>query len=458
MTQKDRLHQQMTEGRLFPLLLKQSIPTTAGMVMISLYSLGDAYFVSHLGTEASAAVGVAFSIHILIQAIGYTFGLGGGSMLSKALGARDRARAGGIATRAVSAAFLCGVILLLFGTMQQTSLVRFLGARNEIVALASEYTFWLLLSAPFMCAAFTMGQLLRAEGRVVASMIGLGAGCVCNILLDPILIQRAHLGIQGASLATFISQCLSFSILLFFYMGKEGRVSLFTPSDFGGIRDLLSLLRSGLPSLFRQGLSGTATILLNRAASLSGAGALAAVTIVGRLFLLVFGFCLGVGQGHMSIVGYNLGDRRMDRVGRIYRAAVLLSTVGMLALSVSLFIAASQIVGLFREESEIVRMGAYGLRAQSIVMFTHGLVTCTILFFQAIGKSFTATVLASARQGIFFLPLILLLFRDADIYRVLLIQPIADGATFLLALPFFAYVLRKTKRTADQSTAVREKL
>ncbi len=458
MTKKDRLHKNLTEGALFPLLLKLSIPTTVGMVMISLYSLADAYYVSHLGAEAGAAVGVAFSIHVLIQAIGYTFGLGGGSLLSRALGEQNKERAGGIATYALSGSFFCGLLVLLIGIPMRHSLVRLLGATEQIAEIAAAYTFWLLLAAPFMCAAFTMGQLLRAQGRATASMIGLGVGCICNVILDPVLIREAQMGITGASLATFISQCLSFSILLLCFMGRHDRVSLFSSSDFKGFRDLLRLLGSGLPSLFRQGLSGTATILLNRATSASGAGALAAVSVVGRIFLLVFGFCLGVGQGHMSIVGYNVGCGRIDRVGRIYRMAVLFSSVGMLLLSIPMYAAAPWIISLFREEPEIVRIGAYGLRAQALVLFTHGLVTCTILFFQAVGRSATATVLASARQGIFFLPLVLLLFKNSDIYRILLIQPIADGATFLFAIPFFAYVLRRTKGTAEKGTAVRRKL
>ena len=197
---------------------------------------------------------------------------------------------------------------------------------------------------------------------------------------------------------------------------------------------------TGLPSLFRQGLSGVATILINHAAKGYSDAAVLALSLVARVFLLVFSLCLGIGQGMMPVVGYSHGAGNEKRQRDAYRFAVRFSSAVMLGVSLPLLIWSPEVIALFRDDSEVIRIGAFALRAQCAILFTHGLVTCTILYLQAVGRAFLGTVLAAARQGFFFLPLIFLLPAKFGLLGLCLAQPAADAVTFL-----FAWVIKKTR-------------
>jgi Na+-driven multidrug efflux pump len=194
---------------------------------------------------------------------------------------------------------------------------------------------------------------------------------------------------------------------------------------------------TGLPSLFRQGLAGVATILINHAAKEYSSAAVLALSLVARVFLLVFSLCLGIGQGMMPVVGYNHGAGNQKRQEDAYRFAVWLSSFAMFVISIPLIIWAPEVISLFRDDSQVIQIGAFALRAQCAILFTHGLVTCSILYLQAIGRAFLSTVLAAARQGFFFLPLVFLLPAKFGLLGLCLAQPAADALTFL-----FAWILK----------------
>ncbi len=400
--------------------------------MVSAYSLADSFFVSRLGDRAGAAVGVCFSVLVLLQAVGYTLGMGGGSLLSRALGRGDTATVAAVPRAAIRFSLLVGLLISLAGLSFTEPILRFLGASEELLDDASAYARPLFLSAPAMCTGLVVSQLLRARGEATRSMLGLLVGSLVNILLDPLLIS--HLGIAGASLATLSGQTVGVTVLLLLWgKGAPGRA----PAP------ILGILIAGLPSLFRQGLSGLATVLLTHAAAEIGEEAVIAFSTVSRLFLLVFAFCLGIGQGMMPLVGYCFGSRDPDRARHALRFSVLLSSAVMLLLSIPLFFFASPILGLFGEGESVTAIGAPALRAQATVLVTHGLVTCTILYLQAGGHPIAGTVLASARQGIFFLPLLLVLPRLLGVWGLILLQPAADLLAAGLGIPFFLFA-RKT--------------
>ncbi len=438
MTKSEALHREMTSGNLYKTIIKQSLPNTVGLLVIAAYSLADSFFVSSLGTDAGAAIGVVFPLHVLMQAIGYTLGMGAGSLLSRALGKKEYRRASSLAFAALIYSLLFGCGVLFFGSRFRTELLTLLGAPQNVLTLARDYLTPLLWSAPAMCATFVLSQLLRAEGKAVYSMVGLALGSACNIVLDPILITRWGLGVAGASIATLISQVVSSLVLLSAYLLRKSRLRPFSDLDLGSMLLIGHIFVAGLPSLLRQGLSGLATVLLNHAAAPYGDGAVLSLSLVARIFLLVFSICLGIGQGMMPVVGYNHGAGNEDRVRLAYRFAKRLATLSMLVASVVLFLLSPQIIALFRNEAEVVRIGSLALRAQSVVLFTHGLVTCTILYLQAVGRAFLGSLLAGARQGIFFLPLIFLLPARFGLWGLCLVQPVADALTFL-----FAWLLRK---------------
>ena len=440
MLENDVRYQKMTEAPVGKTILELSLPNTVGLLVIAAYSLADSFFVSELGTQAGAAIGVVFPLPVLMQAVGYTLGLGAGSRLSRALGKRDRDTASSLAASAIVWSLLLGGGISALGLWQEEALLRLFGASKDIIDIARAYLTPLLWSTPAMCLSFVLSQLLRAEGLATYSMIGLAAGSICNIILDPILISGVGMGIAGASTATLISQNLSAVILLSAYVFHQSHLR---PFSHLGIRSFLlfgKIFVTGLPSLARQGLSGLATILINHAAAEYSDAAVLALSLVARVFLLVFSLCLGIGQGMMPVVGYSHGAGNKKRQENAYRFAVRLSGAVMFAISIPLVIWAPEVISLFRDDSEVIRIGAFALRAQSAILFTHGLVTCTILYLQAIGRAFLGTVLAAARQGFFFLPLIFLLPAKFGLLGLCLAQPAADAVTFL-----FAWVIKKVK-------------
>jgi Na+-driven multidrug efflux pump len=248
------------------------------------------------------------------------------------------------------------------------------------------------------------------------------------------------MGIAGASTATLISQIVSALILFSAYVFHKSALRPFSKIRLGALLWLGKIFVTGLPSLFRQGLSGVATILINHAAKEYSDAAVLALSLVARVFLLVFSLCLGIGQGMMPVVGYSHGAGNDKRQMDAYRFAVRLSSAVMLGVSLPLLIWAPEVITLFRDDGEVIRIGAFALRAQCAILFTHGLVTCTILYLQAIGRAFLGTILAAARQGFFFLPLVFLLPAKFGLLGLCLAQPAADALTFL-----FAWRIKKIK-------------
>ncbi len=458
-SKKESQHKMMTQTSVKALILRLGAPTAVGLIVISLYSLADAFFVSSLGTAAGAAVGVSFAIVALLQAVGYTLGLGAGSLISRALGRKEREAASSYARLAFWLSLASGALILAVGLTLGDRIMVFLGANESIFPLALEYSRALFFAAPFLCGTFALSQMLRAEGKAVYSMVGLVCGGILNILLDPLFITKLNMGVAGASRATLVSQAVSFFILLSAYLFGGSQLRLFGSIRKNFFSNSRQILINGLPSTLRQGLIAVSTVLLNHTTALWSDAAVAAVSVVTRLFLLAFAFCLGIGQGMMPVVGYNYGSERYGRVRAAYRFATLLSSGLMLALSIPMLLFAPQLIALFRNDPEVIAIGSVALRAQSAVLALHGLITCTILLLQSLGKAFFAAALASARQGVFFLPLLFLLPSHFGLQSVVWIQPIADAATFLFCLPFAIEASKhlQKKAAAEASASCRGK-
>lgn len=441
-TENTAKHKLMTETPVKGLILRLSAPSTVSMLVTSVYGFADSWFISKLGTGASGAVGIVFSITSLIQAVGFTLGTGAGSLLSRALGAKQHKDANGYAALAFWWSLLLGGVITLMGLLFLDPMIRFLGATETIFPYARSYAVYLLCSAPIMCASFVLNNLLRAEGKVVYSMTGFAVGNLLNIVLDPLLIFTLNMGCAGAALATLIAQSVGLLILLSAYLFQKSSVSILPKHAQKYLPKTGIILVTGLPSLFRQGLAGVASILLTRTAGNWGDAAVAAVSVSSRIFLLLYSFCLGIGQGLMPAAGYNHGDGRRRRVSELYRFALILATAVMLVLSVPTGIFAPHIIAFFRPDSEVIAIGKTVLRAQCSVMLLHGTVAVTNMLLQAIGKPFSAALIACARQGLFFLPLIFWLPSTLGLVGLEWTQATADVLTFLLTLPFAVHIFQ----------------
>ena len=441
-------------SRLIPRL---AVPTIISMLITSIYNMADTFFVSQLSTSASGAVGVNFSLMAMIQAIGFTLGMGSGNFMSRMLGAREQEKAQRACATAVYTAFALGLLLAITGIANIDSLVRMLGATETIAPYAKDYGRYILIAAPYMTVSFVFNNHLRSQGNAALSMIGITTGGILNVILDPVLIFGLKMGISGAAIATIFSQFVSFTILLVLVI-RSGNVLKPHPRYFtfqGWVYK--EILSAGMPTLGRQGLASVASVLLNVASSGFGDAAVAAMSIVTRIMMFINSALIGFGQGFQPVCGFNFGAGRYDRVLEAYFFCRRVALVFLLVMGVIMFAISTPIMRLFRkEDAEVIRIGALALKMQCCLLPFQSYTIIGNMLTQSIGYSFRATLTAISKQGLFFIPAILILPSLLGILGLQLAQPVADGLTFVLTQVIVVMVVKELRGMAASQNAETE--
>ena len=361
----DAQYRKMTQTPIPRLVATLAVPTIISMLVTAVYNMADTFFVAQLGTSAAGAVGIVFSLMAVIQAIGFMLGMGAGNLVSRYLGAKEQRQADCAASTAFFTALAFGLGITVLGTLFLDPLMRVLGATPTILPYARDYARYILFGAPVMCASFVLNNILRGEGKAMLAMVGIGLGGVLNIGLDPLFIYAFGLGIAGAAIATLLSQCVSFAILLACFLRRKSAVRLHIGQVSRKAEVYARIIKTGMPSFCRQSLASVATVLLNVNAAVYGDAAVAAMSVVGRIFMFVFSFMLGFGQGFQPVAGYNFGAKRYDRVRGATYFTMLVGTVLMSVLAAAGFLAAPGALALFRrDDAEVIAIGALALRAQ----------------------------------------------------------------------------------------------
>lgn len=447
-------YQRMTTAPIPGLIGSLALPTIATMLITSVYNMADTYFVGRLGTSATAAVGVSFSLMCIIQAIGFTFGMGAGNFVSRLLGQKDINKAERVAATGFLTAVGLGIVLMLVGLCTVKPLVRMLGATDTIAPYAESYIRFILIGTPWMAGSFVLNNLLRYQGNAFFGMLGIGAGGILNIALDPLFIFGFKMGTSGAALATIISQFISFCILLFFCTrGHNIKIQLkkFTPKWV----IYKEILRGGLPSFYRQGLSSIATIILNLSAGPYGDAAIAAMSIVTRLMQFALSTLLGFGQGFQPVCGFNYGAKKYERVLQAFWFCVKVAFGVLTVIGIIGFINAPALISLFRDDSQVIEVGTVALRFQCVSFPLSAWIVMNNMLMQTIGKGTKASVLALSRQGLFFIPIILILSRTIGLPGVQMSQSLADIGTFILAIPLGISVVKELKDLQHQEAGMK---
>ena len=472
-------HVKMTQTPVPSLILRLSCSTVVSMLAGTTYNIVDMYFVSDLGNSAVAAVGVLFSVLAMIQAVGYTFGMGAGSRISRFLGEQKEKEAGRDALVAVLMSLIAGLILMGVGFLWQKPLVRFLGSTDTIETFALDYGFWILLTAPVMCVSYVLNNVLRAEGMPVWALVGIGSGAVLNAVLDPILVSGLELGIRGAGIATFCGQSVSLIIMLIVMLsgksvigfnkntdimdhlsqnadakykptGMRVKIEQIKREDRRGLavfkQTAIDITRTGIPSFFRQGLVCVATILLNRAARAYGDDVIAAISVSNKVFAILFAVMVGYGQGFAPVAGYNYGAKKNDRVRKAIIFTILSQVIASAVTGILVWIFASSIISLFGENAAL-ELGVLSLRMHAVSLPFMAVCLVSGMLFQAIGEIGKAILISSTRQGIFFLPLIWLLPMCFQETGVALTQGISDVLSGVFSLPFILVAIHMCKKT-----------
>lgn len=435
----------LTEEPIPRLILTMAVPSIISMLISSFYNMADTYFVGRIDTTATAAVGVVFPLMSIIQALGFTFGHGSGNYISRALGHGDVENARKMATTGFISALIAGAIFGLFGLIFLDGLVSILGATPTIAPYARQYAFYILIGTPFMASSLVLNNQLRFQGSAFYGMIGMGAGAVINIALDPIFIFVLDMGVSGAALATILSQTVSFFLLL---RGctRGGNIAIHLREFSPSWQRFKEIARGGTPSLFRQGLGSVASICLNFAAGTYGDAAIAGMSIVTRVLQFANSAVIGLGQGFQPVCGFNYGAREYKRVRQAFWFTVGVGFCVLVVLCTLSILFAPQVIALFRkEDAQVIEIGALSLRLQCIAYPFTAYVVVANMMLQTIGKPLKASITAAARSGIFFVPAILILPQFLGLLGVQMSQAVADVLSLFLTIPLVVSVLREMK-------------
>ena len=439
----------MTEAPVRPLILKLAIPTTVSMLVTGIYNTADTYFVSQLGKSQSGAVSVVFSLMALIQAIGFTLGMGSGSILSRSLGAKDKETAGKALSTSFFSALGIGTLITIFGMIFLEPIMNMLGSTPTALPYAKTYASYILFGAPIMMGTYVLNNLWRWEGKAVFSMIGIGLGGVLNIILDPLMINVFDLGVAGAAIATLMSQCISFCLLLVPVILKKNIAKLSFRLFSKDLSFHGNIWFTGLPSLLRQGLASISTIFLNQqGGGLAGDAALSAMGIFSKVTMLIFCVLLGIGQGYQPVLGYNFGAKKWDRMKTAFTFTWIFGTIVMFVFAVPLFFFAPQLVPLFIDDAEVISIGSRALQLEAFILPLLTVNVMCNMTFQSMGERFKASFLSCLRQGIYFIPCIFILPRFFGIHGIELVYPVCDLLSCATSIPFalhFLYALSHNK-------------
>ncbi|MBE6742438.1 MAG: MATE family efflux transporter [Ruminococcaceae bacterium] len=440
----------LTQTPVKKLIARLALPTVISMLITMLYNIADTYFVSKISVSASGACGVLISLMGIIQAFGFMFGQGAGSNISRRLGAKEIDEARRYSSTAYFLGLSTGLIIMVFGLIFLEPLMLLMGSTKTILPLAKTYGTYILIAAPAMTTSFVLNNILRFEGMARLAMIGIATGGVLNIILDPILIFSFDLGIAGAGLATALSQYIGMLILLSIFLMKkpQSRISFkylsFKPSI---IKDIIAV---GLPSFARQGLNSVSTMVFNLQAAAYGDECIAAISIVAKVGMFIFSVAIGIGQGFQPVCSFNFGAKLYKRVKQAVDFLWVYSTSVIAVLAGICFIFAPQVIELFRKDARVVEIGGTALRFLCIALLVLPTVMVGNMSFQAVGKSGKAFFLACAQNGLFFIPLVLILPRFLDISGIQLAWPISYCIAAVIAVPMLLAFRKELKVKSEE--------
>ena len=451
----------MTETPVPRLIRELAIPTVISMLVTGIYNTADTYFVGRIpdiAIQATAAVGIVFPVMAIIQAFGFLFGHGSGNFLSRMLGAGKKQEASEMATTGFVLAISLGVLVAVLGNIFIDGLIGLLVSSDvsaSTVEMTKSYAGIILFGAPFMMGQFVINNQLRFQGSAVYAMIGLVSGAVINMILDPLLILAFGMGIKGAAIATVAGQITSFFILLI-GSRKGENIRLNIRNLKINIYYILQIINGGIPSLFRQGLAAVATTLLNRTAGdLGGDAAISGMSITTRVMMLLISALIGFGQGYQPVCSFNYGAGKKERVKEGFYYCVKWGTIFLVIVGTVCFIFAPGIIEMFISDSDnadvamrlqVIEVGKTALRCQAVILPLNAFIVMTNMMLQSIGKGVRASITASARNGLFFIPAVLILPALFGLTGVEITQSVADVCTMMISIPFAITELKKLKQ------------
>lgn len=424
-------------------LLAMGIPTMLGMLINALYNLADAYFVSGLGESQMGAISIVYPLGQIVVGLGLLFGNGAASYISRLLGQGKNEQANKVASTSLYCSLSTGTLLILFCFVFLKPILTLLGATESILPYSITYAGIYIISCIFNVFNVTMNNLVTSEGAAKTTMCALLSGAILNIVLDPIFIYTFELGVAGAAIATAISQVVSTLVYLHYLSTKKSIFRFHWKDCFFSRKIFSEIFKIGIPTLVFQLLTSLSISLINNTSGNYGDAAIAGMGVVTRLVsmgsLTVFGFM----KGFQPIAGYSYGAGKYKRLRQAIRTSILWSTLFCIVIGFAFFLFPTQILSQFTTGNvEMIQIGARSLRVNGITFMLFGYYTVYSSLFLALGKGKEGFLLGACRQGICFVPVILILPSIWGVKGILYAQPIADVLSFLITL-FMAFSLHK---------------
>ena len=417
-------------------LFKLGIPMVISLLVAALYNVVDTYFVSGLGKEAVAAVSVAFPIQLIFLGIGLTFGAGSGSYISRLLGAKNNKEANIVATVSLFSSAIMAIIIAIVLFYSLDSVMKFMGATPVIMELAKTYTSLFIIGGVLGAVNVTLGNLAVSQGAAKISLKAMIVGSLSNIILDPIFIFKLNLGVKGAAIATLIARVITSLMYLIYFIGDKNLIKIKIQNFKPTVAIYKETLKIGISLLILQILQTIAISKISYAASFYGEEAIAAMGIVLRIVTLGTNVVAGYMKGLQPIAGFNYGAKNYERVQEAIKSSIKWTTLFCIVWTAIIYLFTPSILSIFGKDKDVLRIAIPALRAAVIMFITFGFQFTYATLYLAIGKALAGAFLNSLRQGIVFIPVILLLPKMMGLDGVIYAQAISDVLTTIITVPF----------------------
>ena len=426
------------------LLVKQAVPASVGILFLSLNILIDTIFVGQwIGSLAIAAVTVVLPITFLISSLGMAIGVGGGSVLSRALGAKNKEKAEHVFGNQIMMTLILSLFFMFLCLFFSTDILFLFGAKGSIMELATAFFAPLIFSVPFLALCMMGNNIIRAEGKAKFAMVAMIIPAFFNIALDILFIKIMGLGMFGAAMATTISYVMCFLFVLWFFVFKS-ELTLKAQHFKWNLSIVKEITGLSFVTFARQSVISILAIIVNHTLySYGGENAITVYGIVSRMLMFALFPILGITQGFIPIAGYNYGADNFKRVNESIRVSI--KYAALLATAIYLFILffASEIVSVFTHDIQVNADTTVALRWVFAASPVIAIQLIGAAYFQAAGKARKALLLTLSKQGFFLIPLVIILPNFFGIFGVWVAFPIADVCSTLLT----AYFLKKEMNT-----------
>ena len=432
-------------------LFKLGIPMVISLLVAALYNVVDTYFVSSLGKEAVAAVSVAFPIQLIFLGIGLTFGAGAGSYISRLLGGNNKKEASIVATVALISSAILGIITAIALFCYLEGVLKFMGAIPSIIEISKSYTGIFIVGGILGTINVTLGNLAVAQGAAKISLKAMIVGSISNLILDPIFIFGLNLGVRGAAIATLIARVITSLMYLIYFVGDKNLIEIKLSNFKPTLTIYKEVLNMGISMLLLQILQTISISKISYAASFYGEEAIAAMGIVLRIVTLGTNVVFGYMKGLQPLAGFNYGAKNYERVREAIKASIKWTSVFCIVWTLIIYVFAPSILSIFGTDENVLNIAVLALRAGVIMFITFGFQFTYSTLYLSMGKALGGVFLNSLRQGIIFIPIILLLPKFMGLNGVIYAQTVSDLITTIITIPFAISIHKSLKSEIKSS-------